>query len=253
MVLKLESIGQMVIKWQRFLISKGYDIGSLDGIFGSKTEKATKDWQKKNGLTDDGMVGDKSFAKAKTQGLEYSETSVWFPPRPNFESPSTKRVKELFGSFEYKRINSSEIRILGDWVSDNIVKVTIKQLIGVEAAPADGIIRFHKKGALQIKGFFNEIEKQNLNDLVISWAGSFYPRLVRGSSATLSNHSWGTAFDINAPENWLGQRPAKVGAKGSLLKLVLIANAFGFFWGGHYQNRLDGMHFELAVLDKFPV
>lgn len=37
-----------------------------------------------------------------------------------------------------------------------------------------------------------------------------------------------------------------------ILKLVPIANAFGFFWGGHYQNRLDGMHFELAALDKFP-
>ena len=34
MTLKLDSIGQLVAKWQKFLISKGYEIGSLDGVFG---------------------------------------------------------------------------------------------------------------------------------------------------------------------------------------------------------------------------
>lgn len=252
MILKLDSVGEVVLKWQEFLISKGYDIGSLDGIFGSKTETATKDWQKKNGLTDDGVVGEKSFTKAKTQGLKYNATSEWYPPRPDFGAPSTAKVKELFGSFDFRRKNGGEVEILGGWSAANIVKVEIKQLIGVEAAPADGKIRFHKKGANQIKEFFNEVERQGLDDLIISWAGSFYPRMVRGSATKLSNHSWGTAFDINAPQNWLGTKPAKIGQKGSLLKLVPIANAFGFFWGGHYQSRLDGMHFELAVLDKFP-
>jgi hypothetical protein len=37
MVIKLDSVGQTVLKWQQFLISKSYNIGSLDGIFGSKT------------------------------------------------------------------------------------------------------------------------------------------------------------------------------------------------------------------------
>ncbi|MGH8628263.1 MAG: M15 family metallopeptidase [Gammaproteobacteria bacterium] len=27
--------------------------------------------------------------------------------------------------------------------------------------------------------------------------------------------------------------------------MVPIANAFGFFWGGHFSRR-DGMHFEVA-------
>jgi len=84
--------------------------------------------------------------------------------------------------------------------------------------------------------------------LVISWAGAFYPRFIRGSSSSLSNHSWGTAFDINAPQNWLGQQPAAEGKPGSLLRLVPIANKWGFFWGGHYNSRPDGMHFELAKI-----
>jgi len=31
---------------------------------------------------------------------------------------------------------------------------------------------------------------------------------------------------------------------------VPIANRFGFYWGGHYQSRMDGMHFEIAVLQR---
>ncbi|HQU84983.1 MAG TPA: M15 family metallopeptidase [Pyrinomonadaceae bacterium] len=252
MNLKRGMIGQEIIKWQKFLLEKGLLSGSLDGIFGAATEKATIEWQTANGLTADGIVGQNSFAKAKEQGFEHSIASLWYPPRPDFGSPSVAQVKAMFGEFEYTRLKSGDINIHGSWVADNIKKVEIKQLIGVLGAPADGKIRIHKKAEKQIVGFFNEVEKQGLKNLIISFAGAFYPRMVRGSKTSLSNHSWGTAFDINAPENWLGQQPAPVGKKGSLLKLVPIANSFGLFWGGHYQKRLDGMHFEVAVLDKFP-
>ena len=252
MIIKQGSVNQTVLKWQQFLISKKYEIGSLDGIFGAKTEKATKDWQKKNKLVADGIVGNASFSKAKSQGFAHTVKSLWYPPRPNFGSPPSAKRKQMFGSFEYRRKKGSEIQILGDWVKKNIVSVTIPQLKGLEGAPKSGRVRFHKNGAKQLKGLFNEIENQGLDKLLVSWAGSFYPRFVRGSTRSLSNHSWGTAFDINAPQNWLGQKPAAVGKKGSLLKIVPIANSYGFYWGGHYRHRFDGMHFELAVLDKYP-
>lgn len=37
------------------------------------------------------------------------------------------------------------------------------------------------------------------------------------------------------------------GDKGSVRKLVPIANERGFYWGGRFSRR-DGMHFELAQL-----
>ncbi len=252
MIIKRKSIGEIVLKWQEFLMSKDYSIGALDGIFGQKTEDATKDWQAKSGLKVDGAVGDKSFTKASAEGFKYDKSVMWYPPKPSFGSPSLAAVKQMFGEFQYNRLANGDINILGNWVADNIVKVEIKQLKGVLGAPSDGKIHFHKKGVEQLRGFFDEAEKQNLANLIISWAGSFYPRMVRGSKTSLSNHSWGSAFDINAPENWLNTKPAPVAKKGSLLKLVPIANSYGFFWGGHYTNRLDGMHFELSVLDKFP-
>ena len=51
------SSGQTVRTIQEKLIRWGYLDGTADGIFGSKTEAAVKLFQKKNGLTADGIVG----------------------------------------------------------------------------------------------------------------------------------------------------------------------------------------------------
>jgi hypothetical protein len=40
--------------------------------------------------------------------------------------------------------------------------------------------------------------------------------------------------------------PALLGHDGTVRELVSIANAHGFYWGGHFRNRPDGMHFEIA-------
>jgi hypothetical protein len=69
--------------------------------------------------------------------------------------------------------------------------------------------------------------------------------MVRGSTTTLSNHAYGTAFDINAAWNGLGREPAPLGAKGSVLELLPLAEAHGFAWGGLFSRR-DAMHFEVA-------
>jgi hypothetical protein len=74
------------------------------------------------------------------------------------------------------------------------------------------------------------------------------PIFIRGNTTTLSNHAFGTAFDINADQNSLGARPALVGQRGSTRELVPLANKWGFYWGGHFGSRPDGMHFEIAFL-----
>lgn len=51
------SSGETVRKIQQKLSDWGYYSGSVDGIFGSKTEEAVKYFQRKNGLTADGIVG----------------------------------------------------------------------------------------------------------------------------------------------------------------------------------------------------
>ncbi len=61
-VLKKGSNGDEVATVQRKLKQWGYYDGAVDGIFGSRTEAAVRYFQRKNGLTPDGVVGPKTAA-----------------------------------------------------------------------------------------------------------------------------------------------------------------------------------------------
>jgi hypothetical protein len=178
-----------------------------------------------------------------------------FPPCPDFPPLITNRQREaLFGRYEYVRApqpgNPEAIRILGGWERDNIVDVPIPQLPRALGGRAPASIRFHRLAAAQLQSLWAEWEAAGLLGRILSFGGGFVARFVRGSRSLLSNHAFGSAFDINEAYNSFGQRPTSKGSKGSVRELVPIANRCGFYWGGHYQSRMDGMHFEIAVLDR---
>lgn len=176
-----------------------------------------------------------------------------WPPRPSL-TPLTSNMErqKVWGRFRFEAQpvpgNRENIRILGGWEDENIVRVEIPQLRSVAGAPSSGTVRFHRKAADQLRALWRAWEEAGLLPLVLTWEGSFVPRFVRGSTKVLSNHCYGSAFDINAGWNALGTRPALVGQKGSVRELVPLANEHGFFWGGHFNGRPDGMHFEVAQL-----
>lgn len=257
--LRRGSRGAEVKAWQTFLLGQRLAVGVVDGIFGPKTDAATRDFQRSQGLAIDGIVGPVTYGRAMLLGFDPLEedekdtdkTGPNWPPRlAGLSSPSSSLRKRLFGTFEYTpaptRWNPEGIKILGDWKTKNIVRVTIPQLKGVEGAHSKGIVSFHRAGVDALKRTFEQWEAEGLIHLLRSWAGSFVPRFIRGSRTILSNHAYGTAFDINVPWNPLGARPALVGKPGSVRELVPIAQENGFAWGGHYRRRPDGMHFELV-------
>jgi len=253
-VLRRGSEGAEVRKWQFFLVGLGLLTGA-DGIFGPRTEAATKAFQKTAKLTQDGAVGPQTYGVALQNGFDPGITDPTggtsgadWPPPPVFAPLVSNLERErTFGKFEFKRIapDRDDIRILGNWESQHIVPITVPQLIGVKGAPSTGRIRVHKLVTGQWKALFQAWEDDGLMPLVKTWEGSFVPRFIRGNNVTLSNHSWGTAFDINYQWNKLGQMPALRGAVGSVRELVPRAHQFGFYWGGHFSRR-DGMHFEVA-------
>lgn len=57
--------GAQVKTLQRILYAMGYNLGAskVDGDFGKKTETAVRTYQKQNGLTDDGVVGQSTWDK----------------------------------------------------------------------------------------------------------------------------------------------------------------------------------------------
>ena len=61
-VLRQGSTGGEVKEVQRRLKNWGYYKGEVDGIYGSKTVEAVKYFQRKNGLTPDGVAGKATFA-----------------------------------------------------------------------------------------------------------------------------------------------------------------------------------------------
>ena len=61
-VLRQGSTGAEVKEVQRRLKNWGYYTGAVDGIFGAGTKKAVIAFQKKNGLTADGVVGKATYA-----------------------------------------------------------------------------------------------------------------------------------------------------------------------------------------------
>ena len=54
--------GDEVKQWQAFLNANDYRCGTVDGIFGSNTEKAVKQYQAAHGLVADGIIGPKTWA-----------------------------------------------------------------------------------------------------------------------------------------------------------------------------------------------
>jgi hypothetical protein len=62
-VLRKGSEGDQVKALQRMLYAMGYDVGPVDGIFGSKTDAAVRAYQKNKGLTVDGIVGQQTWTK----------------------------------------------------------------------------------------------------------------------------------------------------------------------------------------------
>lgn len=153
-----------------------------------------------------------------------------------------------FDTFAYQAGKQrGAIVITDNWVSNNIVTMTHPLLSG---AGKDSMT-VHSKAQAQFSAVFDAIVAANLADLILTFDGSFVPRHKNWDpdNPDLSSHSWGVAIDLNARWNSAGSSPALPGQLGDLGPLVPIFAAHGFAWGGHFSHNVDGMHFELALID----
>jgi hypothetical protein len=125
----------------------------------------------------------------------------------------------------------------------------IRAEIGIESFPVPGTkikLSCAKAVAPLLVGFaaeFHEliepIDEGGLDD----WGYCF--RMVRGRVNDLSNHSSGTAIDLNATKHRLGSFGTFAPEKVPMLKA--LAKKYSLTWGGDYRGRKDEMHFEVAI------
>ena len=260
-ILRIGSKGSDVERWQNFLIGLGHLRSTADGDFGPMTETATKAYQRSKRVTADGIVGPSTTGFALTDGFDIgfkdstNATGDTILVGQSTLKPATDKArKRLWGEFRFEAAPTSQnregIKILDDWKTQNIKTVMLPQLKGISVfgKRSSGKMRFHQKAAEQLSALWAGWEDAGLIKQILTYDGSYNARFIRGSNETLSSHSYGSAFDINAAWNGLGKIPALEGSEGSVRELVEIANEFGFFWGGHFKGRADGMHFEVSKL-----
>ena len=105
-LIKIEDEGPEVKKWQYFLLGQGLYNKIADGKFGPNTHEATIKFQAAQGLHSDGIVGNKTYAKAMLLGFgivtdtRTDITGESFPEKPNFPPlVSNAERTNLFGKW----------------------------------------------------------------------------------------------------------------------------------------------------------
>jgi len=94
--------------------------------------------------------------------------------------------------------------------------------------------------AVEFHELIEPIDEGGLDD----WGYAF--RDVRGIPGKLSNHSSGTAIDLNATKHPLGKAGTFPAEKVPMIKA--LAKKYSLTWGGSDNwRRKDEMHFEVAI------
>ncbi|WBV41821.1 M15 family metallopeptidase [Pseudoroseomonas cervicalis] len=266
--LEVGDSGPEVRNWQSYLVEQGrLPPDQVDGRYGPITADATRQLQRLLGVAASGAVDQPTLEAAQqhlTRQMAIAEVQAmaganragpsWPPPPAGLTPLSTAQKQALFGHFAYVPAptaqNPEAIRILDDWAQHNIVRVRLPGLARVQGGPSHESISWYRGAAEQLRALWADWEAAGLLGRVLSWGGSWAPRFVRGKAqeGILSSHAFATAFDINVAWNPLGRTPALLNQPGCVRELVESANAHGFYWGGHFRSRLDGMHFEIARL-----
>lgn len=190
--------GKEVKKWQFFLYGQGFTDVRADGDFGDITLKASVQFQTQNGLTANGIVDNSTYLKAMQFGFQLiddhrentDENASGWPSPPNFRPLSQSQLQSMFGRIEFEiKPDNSSIHITNGWEVSNLVIIEIPQIKGLPPYHTNKM-RVHKKVANQFRNLFDEWENAGLLSLILSYDGSYTPRLIRGSSTNLSNHAF---------------------------------------------------------------
>lgn len=222
--LKKGASGADVEVIQARLRELGYYGGNVDGEFGPITERGVLLFQKAKGLKADGIVGAKTWAALEIKSEAPDDSRA--PKRPR----NYAEVKRIFGD-----------PLAVGWQAANLafceVVPTLKAFPIKKGSTSRGFY-CHRLLVSVFQKVFEEIVLQGLTEEIKTFDGCFNIRKIRGSSTTMSLHSWAIAIDLNYKGNELGNPKPEMDPR-----VISIFEKHGFFWGGNFKRK-DGMHFE---------
>jgi D-alanyl-D-alanine carboxypeptidase-like protein len=140
-------------------------------------------------------------------------------------------IKERFGEFSAypEASDPAALQMSPTWYDAHIA---------TRSVPLLGNVTCNVALFPQLVGALKDVEAAGLGGEIHTYSGCYNPRTVaRMSTAPPSQHAYGAAIDINAPENPYGATPTMDP------RIVKIFERWGFLWGGNYLTP-DGMHFE---------
>lgn len=223
--LRYRDNGDAVLRLQQALNQLGYAAGTADGKFGAATEKAVRNFQKANGLTQDGIAGD------ATQTLLYqmvNGTVAAVTPAPSTSGNTTisgGTATGLFaGNYQTLQYGSRGTRV-------TTLQNALNQL-GFSAGTADGrfglgtqkaVVSFQKSAGLKQDG---KAGKATLVALEKAVSGETTVTPAPGSSATA------------APSSGIPTRILRQGASGDDVKSVQTRLQSL----GYYAGTIDGKY-----------
>lgn len=232
---------------QGLLVARGFQIGRPDGICGNRTKAAIVTFQRGFMTAPDGRVdpGGQTFrrlsqstpapAPADTTG---SLTRLLPRPdrstlNPGLTAVNNTLMTNLFGaprdSYSADCQPVTNTRLKRNMTSGSVGPFTVTGL-----SPAIASLR----------EVMQDIAKQQSEVYrALGTAGMLCARYVRGSTTSISNHSWGTAVDLklNGVLDARGDNKVQYG----LTLIAPIFNRHGWYWGAGFPTE-DAMHFEAS-------
>jgi len=166
------------------------------------------------------------------------EVAHW--PKPPL--PVKRGLDRFYGSFKTAELSGGNVRILGDWMQDNIVTVGVRVRSPREKSKRIRKIQVHRKIAPMFEDLMAYIFEQ-FPGYPILQLGGFCPRhKMHNPERGLSVHSWGAAIDINWKNNPVSRRLKTDFPDG----FVEVFEAAGWNWGGRWNGFKDAMHFQFT-------
>jgi hypothetical protein len=174
-----------------------------------------------------------ALAKAARRAAGKARIHLLTQPKTPFAFLTGTSAARAFGAFSYRWFEDGTIQPDARWVTTNIVSATV---------PVIGRVTCHRLIVPQLRAAMAEIQSKGLATSVRTFDGCYVPRFIeRNPERSVSLHTWGIAFDLNAVTNMPG-------ANGDMdMRVVNVMKRWGFNWGGDWSVP-DPMHFELGAL-----